>query len=58
VYLLLRIEDGDDKDGAALAGKLNWPIHGPSILKDAVRFVPELAPLVRAAIGSQPDEQP
>jgi hypothetical protein len=59
VYLLLRIEDGDIEDGAALAGKLNWPAHGASLLRDMIRFVPELAPLVPAAIASQPpNEQP
>jgi hypothetical protein len=55
-YLLLHIEDGHHEDGAALAGKLNWPALSASLLRDMIRFVPELVPLVRAAV--EPDEQP
>jgi hypothetical protein len=55
-YLLLQLENKQDEDGAALGDKLNYSGEA-SILRDAVRFVPELAPLVRAAIASQPDEQ-
>jgi hypothetical protein len=57
-YLLLHIDDGHDEDAAAL-GKLNWPALGASLLRDMIRFVPELAPLAAGAfVDSQPDEQP
>jgi hypothetical protein len=56
-YLLLRIENGHDEDGAALGNKLNWKTLEASILRDLIRFVPELAPLAAAALDGQPNEQ-
>jgi hypothetical protein len=56
-YLLHHIEGGVYDGGPALGdGAINWEIDA-SILKDVVRFVPELAPLVAAALDGQPDEQ-
>lgn len=51
-YLALRAESGRAaKDPAALGdATLNYPVHG-SILKDAVRFVPELAPLAATPLA-------
>jgi hypothetical protein len=54
-YLLLQLENKHDEDAAALGDKLNWETLEASILRDVVRFVPELAPLVHAAV--EPDEQ-
>jgi hypothetical protein len=55
-YLLHHIEGAADDGGPALGdGAINWEIDA-SILKDVIRFVPELAPLAAGAFDSQPDE--
>lgn len=59
-YLAIRASGGGAReDEAALNPKfgLNWLIEA-SLLRDAARFVPELAPLVAGAVESQPDERP
>jgi hypothetical protein len=57
-YLTHHIEGGADDGGPALGkGAINWEIDG-SILKDVIRFVPELAPLAAGAFDSRPDERP
>jgi hypothetical protein len=54
-YLALRAEGGDFDDGAALGHfALNWEVDA-AILKDAVRFVPELAPLAAKALAAALD---
>jgi hypothetical protein len=58
-YLSLHIECGfcDPKDAAALDEKaINYEVHA-SILKDAVSFVPELAPLAVAAFAHHAERE-
>jgi hypothetical protein len=52
-YLSLHIESGRVADDAAALGDaaINYEVHA-SILKDAVRFVPELAPLAAHTLAT------
>jgi hypothetical protein len=49
-YLALHADGADYDDAAALGDHaLNWEVDA-AILRDAIRFVPELAPLAAAAL--------
>jgi hypothetical protein len=56
-YLALHADGADYDDGAALSDyAINWEVDA-AILKDAIRFVPELGQLAAAALTPQPAGQ-